>query len=144
MAAAEGNSDPYKATYCLAWPLRALLERGEEKAASELLEAILKKSKRITPVASKSEALFLIFQAAMHGKNDLWPIASNSLFEASLPIIHWRQRRNCRDAVLMIAGRDIAMAQKASEKISDSKLREKLIRAVETEHDHLKPRDFFW
>ncbi len=141
--AALRDEDPYTAVFPLAWPIRALLERGEQKFAAEQLERALRKSDSVNPASSRSEAVFLLFQAAMHGPDRLWVSAFERLAATSLPAEHWRQRRNLRDALLMIASIDYPYAKAFLETTGDEKLKQDFT-------DWLKKRNlqsarpFFW
>ncbi len=133
--AALRDEDPYTAVFPLAWPIRALLERGEQKVAIEQLERALHRCDGINPASSRSEALFLLFQAAMHGPDRIWETAFAKLAAASLPVGHWRQRRNLRDALLMIAAIDFRYAREFANTVEDAKLKQDVL-------DHLANRSF--
>ncbi len=142
-AAAAREDDLYASVFPLAWPIRALLERGEQGTASEQLAQALSKSDGINPASSRSEAAFLLFQAAMHGPHRLWPAAFEKLAAASLPADHWRQRRNMRDAVLMVAGVDYPLAKAFADTLQDERLKQTVL-SLMTEKKYQAPRPFFW
>ncbi len=141
--AAAREEDLYKAVFPLAWPIRALLERGEQKVAADILARALHKSDGVTPAASRSEAVFLLFQAALHGADRLWVPAFEKLAAVSLPTDNWRQRRNLRDAVLMVAAADYPMAKTFIGTLTDEKLKADLWARMDAKK-YLPPRPFFW
>lgn len=141
--AAENTNDHYIATYPLSWPIRALLEREKPKAAQENIHKAIEKSWKITPQASQSEALFLLLQASIYKNNNLWPAVFEAFMIASIPMQHWRQKRNVRDAVLMVAKLDPEKANQAIDRLED----EKLLRIINTKkavNEFCSPRRFFW
>jgi hypothetical protein len=141
--AAARDEDLYTAVFPLAWPIRALLERGEQKIAAETLERALNKSDGINPASSRSEAVFLLFQAAMHGPDRLWVPAFEKLAAASLPLDHWRQRRNLRDALLMIVAIDYFYAKTFVDTHGDDKLKKDFMDRLKSKNFQ-SPRPFFW
>jgi hypothetical protein len=141
--AAAREEDLYKAVFPLAWPIRALLERGEEKVAAEQLQRALHKSDGVTPAASRSEAVFLLFQATLHGSDRLWVTVFDKLVAVSLPTENWRQRRNVRDAVLMVATVDYPHAKAFIGTLEDEKLKAELWSRMDAKK-YLSPRPFFW
>ena len=143
LAAAREADDPYHSTFASAWPLRALLERDQAEAASDALAPILLQSQGVTPMASRSEALFLIFQAVVIGEAHAWASVFGLLMDASSPPRHWRQGRNIRDAVLIVASRDVGLAHRAMAQLDDAKLRRKLEGKLASGVCS-QPRAFFW
>lgn len=141
--AAGQDDDLYTSVFPLAWPIRALIERGEQKAATQELERALHKSDAITPTSSRSEAVFLLFQGAMFGPDRLWLPAFEKLKAISLPTEHWRQRRNLRDALLMVASVDFLFARAATEELPDEKLKQDVLRLMK-ERKLQTARPFFW
>ena len=63
--AAAGCDDDYKRSAVRAWEIAALAERGESSRAQRSLEAAVKLAEGVQPVSSRSEALFLLFHAAI-------------------------------------------------------------------------------
>jgi hypothetical protein len=141
--AAAREEDLYNAVFPTAWPIRALLERGEPRIANEMLTKALKKSDAVTPAASRSEAVFLLFQAVALGTERFWVPAFEKLAAVSLPSTNWRQTRNLRDAILMVAGMDYPYAEAFANKLEDDKLKQDVLARM-TESKLLPPRPFFW
>lgn len=142
-AAASRDEDFYNAVFPLAWPIRALLERGETVAAEDMLKKALRDAKSITPASSQSEALFLLFQASIHGADRLWEIPYAALMKCSLPIEHWRQARNVRDAICIVASVDYHFAKQAAEQLPDEKLSAAVLELL-SKGKKQPPRPFFW
>ena len=94
-------------------------------------------------MASRSEGLFLVFQAIVAGDGSLWRAVFEALIAASTPPRHWRQGRNIRDAVLIVAGRDAALASRTVARLEDAKLRGRLQRKLAAGVS-AEPRTFFW
>jgi hypothetical protein len=142
-ATASRDEDYYNAVFPLAWPIRALLERGETVAAEDMLKQALRTAKSITPASSQSEALFLLFQAAMHGSDRLWEAPYAALLKASLPTEHWRQGRNVRDAICIVASVDYHFAKQAAEQLPDQKISATVLDLL-SKGKKQTPRPFFW
>jgi hypothetical protein len=141
--AAARDEDHYSAVFPLAWPIRALLERGETVAAKDLLDRALELAKSITPASSQSEALFLLFQASMHGKERFWDAPLAMLLKYSMPAEHWRQRRNIRDALCIAASADYHFAKQAAQELPDEKLSATVLELL-SQGKKQPPRPFFW
>jgi hypothetical protein len=143
MEAAARDEDPYGAVFVLAWPVRALLERNELRYAKQLLADAIDKSDAVTPASSQSEALFLLMQAAMFGTERMWDAAFHKLIACSLPVVHWRQGRNIRDAICMAATFDFAFAKQAAQDLPDEKLKATVLELLGNGKKQ-PPRPFFW
>lgn len=143
LAAANSQDDVYKQVAVSAWPLRAYLERGGAQSAKTIIEKCVEAASSIENMGSRSEALFLVFQAAKPGGASLWKPAFWALLKASEPALAWRQRRNIRDAIAMVAGDDSQIVQAALCKLTD----EKTISAIKRDVENIRfaqPRPFFW
>jgi hypothetical protein len=141
--AAARDEDPYKAVFPLAWPIRALLERNEPILAQTIMSEALAKIRFITPASSQSEALFLLFQAAIHGNGRLWLEPYTALMKCSLPAEHWRQARNVSDAICIVASVDYGFAKDAALALTDEKLKAKVLLLLGNSKKQA-PRPFFW
>lgn len=139
---AQGGADPYQRVFPAAWPLRALIERDRREPARRILAEVLLQAKKITPMSSRSEALLLIFQAVAVGPACMWRRTFDELIEASTPVEHWRQARNIRDSVLIVAPLDMALARKTVEQLEDDKLKRKLLRKIDAGETRA-PRSYF-
>jgi hypothetical protein len=142
-AAAHQEEDLYRAVCAVAWPIRALLERDEPKLAAKLLADAISKSATVTPAASQSEALFLLMQAAMFGTDRMWERPFEDLVACSFPIVNWRQGRNVRDAICMVAAFDYPQAKQAAQDLPDEKLKATVLELL-SNNKKQPPRPFFW
>ena len=143
LKAANSQEDVYKQVAVSAWPTRAYLERGNPSSAKTILERCAGAASSIGNMGSRSEALFTIFQAVKPGAAALWEPAFWALIKATEPALSWRQRRNIRDAISMVAEDHPQLVQTALSKLTD----EKTISAIK--HDvannrRAEPRPFFW
>jgi hypothetical protein len=59
----QGAGDPYKIVASAAWPVRAIVERGQSDRLHSIIPGLREQAKKIDLLASRSEALFLLFQA---------------------------------------------------------------------------------
>lgn len=139
----QESSDPYRVVAAAAWPVRALVERNNVCRAASELRGLIDRSRTIENPASRSEALFLLFQAIFPAGSERWRFALRSLMAASIPVVHWRQGRNLLDAVMMVAGEDHAMATQIIQQTGDAKLIRKFESRLEQAKRH-DPRPFFW
>jgi hypothetical protein len=105
-AAAAGEEQIYKQVACLAWPISALISRGQIEAAEEMADRAILACGRVTPSSSRAEALAGLLQA-------VWPLDERfkrtiyqHLFDLLGQDPHWRVMRSCRDAALMYSEAD--------------------------------------
>ena len=143
LAAANSQDDVYKQVTVSAWPIRAYLERGNPSSAKSIVEKCAEAASSIENMGSRSEALFMVFQAAKPGAADLWKPAFWALVKATEPALAWRQRRNIRDAIAMVAGDDPQLVQTALSKLTDVKIISAIKCDVENDR-RAQPRSFFW
>ena len=135
--------DPYRAVAPAAWPVRAIVERNHMEQLPSVMPKLLLRAKDIENPASRSEALFLLFQAVFPAGRKHWLAVFQSLREASTPRRGWRQQRNLCDAILIVRGEDQAMAQQMVSALDDVKLKEK-IEKLSASSEPTVPRAFFW
>ena len=141
--AADSQNDTYKQVTVSAWPIRAYLERGDASPAKGLLARYTTAATRVENMGSRSEALFMVFQAAKPFAPALWQPVFWALVAATEPALAWRQRRNVRDAIAMIARDDPALVKKALARLSDEKTIAAVMRDLENDKC-AEPRPFFW
>ena len=137
------SPDPYRIVAAAAWPVRAVVERGHTRMLASIIPELLVLAKEIKLLVSRSEALFLLFQAVFPAGQKIWLPVLESLREASTPLIGWRQRRNLTEAVLIIWSEDQNLAAELISDLSDLKLKKKIERTIATGERRL-PRPFFW
>jgi hypothetical protein len=128
--------DPYKIVASTAWPIRAIVERGHLDKLHSFIVELLNQAKEIELLVSRSEALFLVFQALFPAGREQWFDVLQGLLNASYPLISWRQKRNLRDTILIIWNEDEELAKDLFNGISDSRLK----RQIERRITHSKPR----
>lgn len=136
------SKDKYKALAVAAWPVRALVERRHTQGLPGIMEDLLLLSEDVSPKASRSEALFLLFQAVFPAGRDHWRPVLRSLCDASIPIVHWRQGRNLLDTVLIVSNEDPSLASELIEMVDDPKLKGRIERALVSQASYVRP--FFW
>jgi hypothetical protein len=102
--AARECEDDYKKSAVRAWEIAALAERNCAKEARKSLSDALTLAKCVEPMSSRSEALFLLLQAAFTiGRNEAKTVYE--ILRASCPVDeHWRCKRAFRDGGKMISG----------------------------------------
>jgi hypothetical protein len=135
--------DPYRVVAPAAWPIRAIVERNRLEMLPSVIPELLLRAQDIEILASRSEALFLLFQAVFPSGRENWLAVFQSLREASTPLISWRQRRNLRDAILIVWGEDKPLAQEILNALDDVKLKKKVEKLLATSEPGV-PRAFFW
>ena len=138
-------SDPYQVVASAAWPVRALVERGTSNQISAIALPLLTLANEIASAASRSEALFLLFQAAKPSEPRNWLPILEELVKASFPTLHWRQNRALREAILIVAAEDGGLAHDIVHRLPEGRLRtqiEKRLNALDSTTAY--PRVFFW
>jgi hypothetical protein len=140
---ARTSDDPYRVVASSAWPLRALVERGLFTGLPAHISRLLTQSERIENRASLSQALFLIFEATAPADRRIWLPILERLISTSHPVVHWRQRRNLRDAILVAATRDLSLARERCDQVQDTKARRQIEIGLAGSKLQ-KPREFFW
>lgn len=138
VAAAAG--DPYQKVGASAWPVRALLERAT--AADTITIRALSYARAIENLGSRSEALMLLFQAALPGEKALWKPILDELVLASQPVLNWRQRRNFRGLTQLLLAKDPHLAADVAGNACDETLRRSAGKALKA--GAISPRPFFW
>lgn len=143
LRACSAERDPYRVVVPAAWPLRAIIERNYLKLLPSIIPDLLRRVTDIENMGSRSEALFMLFQAVFPAGRRNWFPVLQSLREASIPLINWRQRRNLCDAVLMVSNEDEQLAREITNGLADLKLKNKIEKNLTTRKTHA-PRPFFW
>jgi hypothetical protein len=138
-------SDPYQVVASAAWPVRALVERGASGQISTIVLPLLAVANEIASFASRSEALFLLFQATKPGMQTSWLPVLEELIKASFPTLNWRQSRNLSEAILIVAAEDNGLANDILHRLPEDKLKtqiEKRLNKLDPTNTRL--RMFFW
>ena len=135
--------DPFRVVTPSAWSIRAIVERNRLDQLSSPMHELSLRARDIELLASRSEAIFTLFQAVFPAGRKYWSAVFQSLREASTPLRSWRQRRNLGDAILLVWGEDHALAQEVLSALDDEKLKRKIERLSASPEPQL-PRAFFW
>lgn len=102
--AASECDDDYKRSAVRAWEIAALAERNLAADAKKSLTAAVKLAESVQPVSSRSEALFLLFQAAYTISQESAAMVLGRLDALCPAEDHWRCRRSRRSAHEMMEG----------------------------------------
>jgi hypothetical protein len=137
------EADAYRVVAASAWPIRAIVERNHLEMLPSIVPDLLRRAEDIEILASRSEALFLIFQAIFPAGSKHWRPVLESLRRASTQLMSWRQRRNLLDAIMIVRGEDEKLALEITNSIDDQKLKGKIERIWAASEPRL-PRRFFW
>jgi len=106
---------------------------------------ILAVANEIASFASRSEALFLLFQAAKPGMQTNWLPVLEELIKASFPTHHWRQSRNLSEAILIVAAEDNGLANDILHRLPEDRLKTQIEKRLNTlDPTNARPRMFFW
>lgn len=135
--------DPFRIVASAAWPVRAIVEREHPDMLDSIIPELLNQAEHIELLASRSEALFLLFQAVFPAGREKWFGILQALMRASENLINWRQRRNLRDAILIVWNDDAELAKEIISHLEDSKLKRQIESGIMKSEQHL-PRPFFW
>ncbi|MCA8941353.1 MAG: hypothetical protein KDB80_02230 [Planctomycetes bacterium] len=141
MDAAAACDDPYQQAGSAAWTIRALLERGQRDLALTMLEIALTAVPRITQSSSRSDALFLLYQAGFDASDEVRRSLLFAIAEMRDRDPHWRVVRNFEDALGMSAKRDPELVRKLAS-AADEKTRRRIEARLDEEPP--EPRPFFW
>jgi hypothetical protein len=96
--------DDYKKSAVRAWEIAALAERGCTKQARNSLGEALLLGRQVQPISARSDALFLLLQAALRIGRDDAQKAYEILRTSCSVEEHWRCKRAVRDGGKMISG----------------------------------------
>lgn len=141
--ASDSQVNWYRRVAVSAWPIRAYLERGIPGPAKTLLTRYTEAANNIENMGGRSEALLMLFQAAKPFDRDLWEPVFHALVKATEPALAWRQMRNIRNAIAMVAPDDPTLLQEAIKCLTN----EKTVAAIQRDIGNRKaaePRPFFW
>jgi hypothetical protein len=141
LQAAADCADPYQQAGAAAWVVRALEERGRRDEALTMLEVALQAVPRIARDASRSQALFLLFQAAFTTGVEVRRSLLFALAEIYDRDPHWRIARNYHDALQITAAVDPDFARRMAAGSDDAR---RLEREAAVGGDPRQPRAFFW
>ena len=141
--ALDRAQEPWQLCGAAAWPIRAAIEKGYPDLAREGLRRLLEASRSIRPPASRSEALFLLLQAAFPRGPDFWRPVFDQLVAMCADDEHWRVRRNLRDALLIVSTSSTDLARTVASSLPEGTTKRQVQRALESRESQ-EPRLFFW
>ncbi|MEM9819218.1 MAG: hypothetical protein AAF827_22845 [Cyanobacteria bacterium P01_D01_bin.6] len=101
---ANACDDPYKRCAVRAWDIAALSECNILPKAKKILNTAMRQAQNITPLSSRSEALFLLFQAAIRIDKAEAILVHEALNASCVVDGHWRCKRAIRDAAKILSG----------------------------------------
>ena len=134
--------DAYQQLAAAAWPLAALIERGAFERVRETLASLLAREAEVQPASSRSEALFLLFQACFDLDAATREDFVRRLVAAHADAKHWRSRRNLIHALAMLNGRDAGLAKRIAATVDDDRVRRRMEEILRT-NERMRPRPFF-
>ena len=137
------GANGYKQVAVLAWPLRAMIERGRRAQATATTAQALPVSLRIANPVSRADALFLLWQAAY----PLGGEATGDLLTALLAACHeadsWKAPRLLAHIALIVATHDPAGAQAIVATLPDGRHKRQTLRRLAAGETRT-PRPFSW
>ncbi len=139
---ARQSEDAYKTTAVSAWPIRALIECDRIQAAEAALKEVLQDIPQIQPLASRAEALALLWQAVFPAGNVFRDAVLKTITSCCDPDGHWRSARLYRCVAWTFASENTTTAKAFVEGMPDGKAKltaMKLLRAGKA----YPPREFF-
>lgn len=99
---ATKTKDDYQKSAVRAWEVAALAERGYHEQARRSLREAVNLAVSVTPIPSRAEALFLLFQSAFKISKDDATKVAQVLITSCSTLTHWRAKRALKDATLML------------------------------------------
>ena len=138
IAAALTATDCYKQVAATAWPLRALIERSQQQKAIQSLPNILALSGKIENPVSRSDALFLLWEA-------FFPTQSHKSVLGALVKSctgHWKADYILRQVVIILASEDVEEARKLAISMPESKYKRQAEKRL-AEGQKQQARQFF-
>jgi hypothetical protein len=98
---ATKTKDDYQKSAVRAWEVAALAERGYQDQARKSLKEAVDLAASVSPLPSRAEALFLLFQSAFKISNDE-AMKVEQVMISSCTQTHWRVKRALKEASLML------------------------------------------
>lgn len=117
ISAALTATDSYKRVAVTAWPLRALIERSQGQKAAQLLPDILALASQIQNPVSRSDALFLLWEAFFPAQGHK-PVLG-ALVKSCVG--HWKADYILRQVVIILASEDIEEAHNLADSMPEGK-----------------------
>lgn len=141
VSAALTATDSYQRVAATAWPLRALIERNQERKAAQLLSDLLARSAQIENPVSRSDALFLLWEA-------FFPVAGQARKSVLGALVksctgHWKADYLLRQVVMIVASEDMEEARRLAASMPECKYKRQAVKRL-AEGQKEQARQFFW
>lgn len=140
--AAAGAADAWAAAAGVAWPVRALVERGQARDAEPLMARAVAAAGKVPSPVRRVDALFLVVQGGWEAGGAAFRAAVGALLAAARAGPSDKTQGVVRDLVLMMAGAGRDHAEVLAS-MPEGQQRRQAVRALEA-RQHRSPRPFFW
>jgi hypothetical protein len=142
LARTSQGEDAYQRGAVLAWLVRALAERDQKSEAVKVLDEALRRALQATPAASRSEALYLLYNAPFPlGARAVTPLLRHLLaLQEAQP--HWRCTRALVWALAMHSTIDPGTFDSILKHLPNPKIAARVHRCIAL--GLTRPREFFW
>ena len=143
MKAGAGDPDPFLRVAVAAWPLRAMVERGEGAWVRRFLPDVLGRAGDIEHPVRKLDALFLIWQAVFPLGSGPRDAVQRLMLDAAEQADSWKAAYVLRDLVLMLRTDFDGDPGQLVELVPEGKYRRQAARRLQNGRT-IGPRMFFW
>lgn len=140
IAAALTATDSYKRVAATAWPLRALIERNQGRKAIQFLPDILARSAQIENPVSRSDALFLLWEAFSPVAGQAGKSVLGALVKSCTG--HWKADYLLRQVVMIVASENMKEACRLTALMPESKYKRQAVKRL-AEGQKEQARQFF-
>jgi hypothetical protein len=137
------ETDAYRTVATAAWPLRALVERGQSNKARSTLDRLLLLAPQVEPPASRAEALFLIWQAIFPLDADARVRVLDVLLQSCRMEDSWRVGRVFQDVAAMLPKDERTVVGRILAVMPEGRWKRQARRRI-AGSDRPGPRPFFW
>lgn len=141
LAAAADCADAYDQVLASAWPLRCLMELGQQDQALTMLDVVLHAVPRVERSSGRSEALLVLLQAVFDAGVGVRQSIVYAMSELVDSDPHWRVQHNFVQALLLCKDEDPDYVAKMA-RVKDEKVQRKLEQQLAEASP--EPRTFFW
>src|SRR4051812_1545090 len=137
------ETDAYRTLGSAAWPLRALVERGQGDKARSTLDRLLLLAPKVEPAASRAEALLLIWQAIFPLDAEARDRVLDVLLQSCRMEDSWRVGRVLQDVAAMIPDTESTAVERILAAMPEGRWKRQVRRHM-VRSERLGPRPFFW
>lgn len=143
LSAAFSAGDPYQTVGAAAWPIRALIERGQEQKVLGLTRCLLEVSGHIPNPVGKLKALYLLWQSVYPAGGSASKQVFDKLIGACLSANSWQAGYTMREIILVVARENRSEADQLVALMPEGVYkRQTQHRFSEGKQGHI--RQFFW